>query len=89
MDKVIAYLRQRGTQRLVATVLLENHRMLALAESLGLQPSAEQPDSQSRHFEMPLEPAPAPAPAPDSASASASAPAPLLLPPPPAPPPGG
>lgn len=62
MDKVIAYLRQRGTQRLIATVLLENHRMLALAESLGLRPSAEQPDTQSRRLEMPLAPMP-PAPA--------------------------
>jgi acetyltransferase len=57
MDKLIAVLRQRGTQRLVATVLLENHRMLALAESLGLQPSAEQPDASSRRLEMPLGPA--------------------------------
>jgi acetyltransferase len=56
MDKLIAFLRQRGTKRLVATVLLENHHMLALAESLGLRPSAEQPDPTTRRLEMPLEP---------------------------------
>jgi acetyltransferase len=56
MDKLIAFLRARGTQRLVATVLHENHRMLALAESLGLQPSARQPDAESMRLEMELAP---------------------------------
>ena len=35
MEKMIAYLRSRGTQRLVATVLEENERMLKLARGLG------------------------------------------------------
>ena len=35
MRKLIRALREHGTQRLVATVLVENQRMLALAKSLG------------------------------------------------------
>ena len=35
MDKLIRYLRAKGTRQLVATVLHENHRMLDLAHSLG------------------------------------------------------
>ncbi len=35
MNKLIAHLRARGVQRLVATVLVENERMLALAQALG------------------------------------------------------
>ena len=35
MRKLIRYQRERGTQRLVATVLRENHRMLELARDLG------------------------------------------------------
>ncbi len=35
MKKMIAYLRSQGTQRLVATVLDENERMLRLARALG------------------------------------------------------
>jgi len=37
MRKLIAHLRQRGTQRLVATVLSENERMLELARELGFE----------------------------------------------------
>jgi acetyltransferase len=37
MQKMIAYLRGRGTQRLVATVLDNNERMLALARQLGFE----------------------------------------------------
>ena len=37
MQKMIGYLRGRGTQRLVATVLDNNERMLALARQLGFE----------------------------------------------------
>ena len=37
MHKLIDYLRARGTQRLVATVLSENGRMLELARDLGFE----------------------------------------------------
>jgi L-amino acid N-acyltransferase YncA len=42
MRKLIRALREHGTQRLVATVLTQNHHMLALAQELGFvqcQPS--------------------------------------------------
>ncbi len=35
MRKLVAYLREQGTQRLVATVLAENQRMLQLARDMG------------------------------------------------------
>jgi acetyltransferase len=54
MDKLIRYLRAHGTQKLVATVLRENQRMLALAQELGFQPSAEQPDPETVAIELPL-----------------------------------
>jgi acetyltransferase len=37
MQKMIAYLRAQGTQRLVATVLDYNERMLKLARELGVR----------------------------------------------------
>jgi acetyltransferase len=37
MQKLIAYLRSQGTQRLVATVLDYNDRMLRLARELGFE----------------------------------------------------
>jgi ribosomal protein S18 acetylase RimI-like enzyme len=37
MHKLIDHLRERGTQRLVATVLAENTRMLELAAGLGFE----------------------------------------------------
>jgi acetyltransferase len=37
MQKLIAYLRSQGTQRLVATVLDYNERMLKLAKELGFE----------------------------------------------------
>jgi len=45
MAKLIATLRERGTRRLVATVLAENRRMLELARNLGFTvgPSPEDP----------------------------------------------
>ncbi|MBK9574597.1 MAG: GNAT family N-acetyltransferase [Rhodoferax sp.] len=43
MDKLIAYLRGHGTQRLVATVLGQNDRMLRLSKQQGFQ---ERPHSE-------------------------------------------
>ena len=37
MEKLVAYLRAQGTQRLVATVLDHNERMLKLARDMGFQ----------------------------------------------------
>jgi acetyltransferase len=54
MDALIAYLRGRGTQRLVATVLAENTAMLALAADLGfVQPDA-QPEPTCRRIALAL-----------------------------------
>jgi acetyltransferase len=44
MEKLIAYLRQRDTQRIVGTVLRENKGMLELARRLGFQESANPSD---------------------------------------------
>jgi acetyltransferase len=44
LDKMIGYLRGRGTQQLHATVLTQNARMLALAQELGFTTDADQPD---------------------------------------------
>ncbi len=44
MEKLIAYLRERGTQRIVGTVLRENKGMLALTKRLGFQESANPSD---------------------------------------------
>ena len=46
MAKLIGYLRERGTQRIVGTVLHENTGMLALAQRLGFQESADPSDPQ-------------------------------------------
>ncbi|HPP83180.1 MAG TPA: GNAT family N-acetyltransferase, partial [Rubrivivax sp.] len=54
LAKMIDYLRKRGTERLVATVLRENQRMFELAKSLGMEPSAEQPDTDTVRLEMAL-----------------------------------
>ena len=47
MQKLIAFQRGRGTQRLVATVLRENRHMLELAQELGFLRDTEQPDQDS------------------------------------------
>jgi acetyltransferase len=49
MSKMIGYLRARGTQRLVGTVLRENASMLELAGSLGFQESASPSDPDDRN----------------------------------------
>jgi acetyltransferase len=54
MDKVIAFLRGRGTQRLVATVLAENAPMLELAAKLGFVQPDEQPEAGTRRIELSL-----------------------------------
>jgi acetyltransferase len=46
MQKMIEHLRQRGTQRLVGTVLRENSAMLELARSLGFQESSPPHDPE-------------------------------------------
>jgi acetyltransferase len=52
MDKMTAHLRQRGTQRLVGSVLRENAGMLELARALGFQESAHpgEPDDRGLRF---------------------------------------
>ncbi len=47
MQKMIAYLRSQGTQRLVATVLDHNTRMLKLAKELGFQEVKDKQDGDS------------------------------------------
>jgi acetyltransferase len=54
MQKLIDYLRQRGTQRLVATVLKENKRMLELADELGFTMDAAQPEQDTWRVSLPL-----------------------------------
>jgi acetyltransferase len=49
MSKMIGHLRDRGTQRLVGTVLRENAGMLELASSLGFQESASPSDPDDRN----------------------------------------
>ncbi|HPH12376.1 MAG TPA: bifunctional acetate--CoA ligase family protein/GNAT family N-acetyltransferase [Burkholderiaceae bacterium] len=55
LDKLIGYLRAQGTQRIVATVLRENHRMLELAHSLGFRDSEVQEDGGTRSIIMELQ----------------------------------
>ena len=47
LDKLIAFLAQRGTQRLVAFVLRDNAAMRDLAQSKGFVPDPAQPDRDS------------------------------------------
>ena len=54
MDKLIAYLRGRGTQQLHATVLHENERMLALADDLGFTRDAVQDEDSVVALTLPL-----------------------------------
>jgi acetyltransferase len=54
MDKIIAFLRGRGTQRLVATVLAENTPMLELCAKLGFHEGTDQPEPTVRQIEMAL-----------------------------------
>jgi len=54
MKKLIDHLRQRGTQRLVATVLKENQRMLELATELGFTMDDVQPEADTWRISLPL-----------------------------------
>jgi len=58
MHKLIRTLREHGTRRLVATVLQENQRMLALAQALGferqLPPAARGMDAPDKTVEIAL-----------------------------------
>jgi len=55
MQKMIAYLRTQGTQRLVATVLDYNDRMLKLARELGFQEDSQgAADEGTRRIFLPL-----------------------------------
>jgi acetyltransferase len=54
MDKIIGFLRGRGTKRLVCTVLRENERMLELARDLGMKAEAEQSEPGVVKLAMPL-----------------------------------
>ncbi|MBZ8139444.1 GNAT family N-acetyltransferase [Rubrivivax gelatinosus] len=54
MRKLIDYLRARGTQRLVATVLTENRRMLDLAGRLGFDYEVEQVEPGTRRIVLQL-----------------------------------
>ncbi len=54
MTKLINCLRARGTQRLVATVLRENKRMLELAHELGFVHGKQQPDDRTVAIHLPL-----------------------------------
>jgi len=54
MHKLIDFHRGRGTQRLVATVLNENRRMLELAQDLGFSFDEEQPDVETRAVHLAL-----------------------------------
>ncbi len=54
MHQIIDYLRQHGTQRLVATVLSENTRMLQLARELGFRDEAHRHEPGTRWIELDL-----------------------------------
>jgi acetyltransferase len=54
MNKIIAFLKGRGTQRLTATVLRENERMLSMAVKLGFVHARAQPEEGTRRIELAL-----------------------------------
>jgi acetyltransferase len=54
LDKLIAYQRGRGTQRLAATVLKENQRMLELARELGFSVVADAAEPDTRRVVLDL-----------------------------------
>jgi acetyltransferase len=55
MQKLIAYLRQKGTRRLVATVLRDNSRMLELARGLGFVANEVQEDADVQSIHLALQ----------------------------------
>jgi acetyltransferase len=56
MNKLIQHLRRRGTQRLTATVLRENERMLELARDLGFELDAARAEPDTQAIFLPLQP---------------------------------
>ena len=54
MDKLIRYLTDRGTQRIVGTILRENTGMLTLAQRLGFRIEPHPDDRDLRYVELPL-----------------------------------
>jgi acetyltransferase len=56
MEKLIRTQREHGTQRLVATVLEENRRMLALAKELGFVESRPGPRNGMHEIHLALQP---------------------------------
>ena len=62
MQKLIRYLREHGTQRLAATVLRENKRMLDLARDLGFSQRRTQGGGDTVEVALELGPAPPAAP---------------------------
>lgn len=57
MEKIIAYQRAAGTQRMTATVLAENERMRKLARSLGFAEAPVPGDASTVALSLPLQPA--------------------------------
>lgn len=55
MHTLIAHFKARGTQRLVASVLLENRRMLELAKDLGFESDDVQPEPGVRCIHLDLQ----------------------------------
>ncbi len=68
MDKLVGYLRQRGTRFIHATVLRENTRMLAMVQTMGFAHDEEQPADDTVAVTLSLVP-PAVAQAAESAVA--------------------
>ncbi|MBA3589198.1 bifunctional acetate--CoA ligase family protein/GNAT family N-acetyltransferase, partial [Methylibium sp.] len=57
LSKLIAYLRGRGTQRMVGEVLRENQPMRELARSIGMHVDAEASEGSSLRYVLELQPA--------------------------------
>ena len=56
LDKLFNYLRQRGTQRVQATVLKENTRMLTMMRAMGFEADDAQPDDDTLAVTLALKP---------------------------------
>jgi acetyltransferase len=55
LSKMVDYLRQRGTQWLVANVLRENRRMLELAQALGFEQQSVADEHEVLRLRLPLQ----------------------------------
>ena len=56
MHKLIRTLREQGTRRLVGTVLVRNHSMLALAHRLGFVQTPSEHADGTKHIHLGLQP---------------------------------